>query len=231
MTKELVRPDRIVAVTFTEAAAAEMQDRIRAELTSHGRLEDALLQDHSYISTLHAFGLRILTEFAFDCSISPSPRLLNEDEEATPMRRASPATDRADEVMEDAGVFGYPYDFTNGKGAETQFRDAVLKLLAKLCAIGRLGEDPLLLPQAERLITELYGEACDAECLENTLHDAVLRLLKGFPADLTKYGDNDTAVKSLRQNLRDLKDAEKGWIFDMVVRRMSQGDVLAVQSL
>ena len=163
-----------------------MQDRIRAELTSHGRLEDALLQDHSYISTLHAFGLRILTEFAFDCSISPSPRLLNEDEEATPMRRASPATDRADEVMEDAGVFGYPYDFTNGKGAETQFRDAVLKLLAKLCAIGRLGEDPLLLPQAERLITELYGEACDAECLENTLHDAVLRLLKGFPADLTE---------------------------------------------
>ena len=210
VTQGLVRPDRIVAVTFTEAAAAEMRDRIRAELTSQGRLEEALLLEQSYISTIHAFGLRLLTEFAFDSGISPSPRLLNEDEEATLMRRALTVTDRADEVMADLGAFGYSYDFSSSKGAEALFRDAVLKLIGKLRSIGRLTEDSLLLPHAEQMITELYGETGDAEYLENILHEAVLRLLKKFPADLTgAYGGNDTAVKALRQNYRDLKQAEQ----------------------
>lgn len=210
VSEGLVRPDRIVAVTFTEAAAAEMRDRIRAELTSQGRLEDALLLEQSYISTIHAFGLRILTEFAFDCGLSPQPRLLNEDEEATLMRRALAVTDRADEVMADLAAFGYSYDHKSGKGAEALFRDAVLKLIGKLRSIGRLTEDEQLLPHAERLVTELYGSPGNAEQLENLLHEAVVRLLKQYSADLTEvYGDSDTAIKALRQNYRDLKEAEK----------------------
>ena len=41
VVKGLVAPERIVAVTFTEAAAAELRERIRAKLLSLGRLEDA----------------------------------------------------------------------------------------------------------------------------------------------------------------------------------------------
>ena len=35
----LVRPDRILAVTFTEAAAGELRDRIRFELMTAGKVE------------------------------------------------------------------------------------------------------------------------------------------------------------------------------------------------
>ena len=37
-----VKPERIVAVTFTEAAAAELKERIGAQLLELGRVEDAL---------------------------------------------------------------------------------------------------------------------------------------------------------------------------------------------
>ena len=55
----LIESNRIVAVTFTEAAASELRERIRSHLLSIGRLDDAIKLDQSYISTIHGFGLDI----------------------------------------------------------------------------------------------------------------------------------------------------------------------------
>ena len=210
-----VAPDRIVAVTFTEAAASELRERIRSELTSQKRLEDALKLEQAYITTIHGFGLRLLTEFAFDNGMSPKPRLLNEDESNILIRRALSETDRADEVMGDLIAHGYNYDFTSGKSAEELFRDAVLKLIGKLRSIGRLAEDDRLIPHAVEMISRLYGVTGDSVAMKNNLHSAVKRLLKKFPNELTdSYGKNDTAVKALRDDFRNLKLAEKGDALD-----------------
>lgn len=207
----LVAPERIVAVTFTEAAASELRERIRAELTSRGRLEDALKLEQAYITTIHSFGLRVLTEFAFDNGMSPHPRLLNEDETNILIRRALSETDRADEVMGDLTAHGYSYDFANDKGAEELFRDAVLKLIGKLRSIGKLQEDSRLIPRAVAMVTELYGTTGNAETMQTNLLAAVSRLLKKYPKELTdQYGGNATADKALRDDFRNLKLAEKG---------------------
>ena len=92
----LIAPERIVAVTFTEAAAAELRERISAKLLAMGRAEDALRLDQAYISTIHGFGLRVLTEFAFEAGSSPQPRLLNEDEKNALIRLALSRTDKAE---------------------------------------------------------------------------------------------------------------------------------------
>ena len=128
-----VAPDRIVAVTFTEAAASELRDRIRTELVREGRLDDALKLDQAYISTIHSFGLRILTEFAFDAGISPIPRLLIEDEEKILIRRALAVTDRADLVMDNLMAHGYRFDYNSQEGPEDQFRNKVLNLIKVGC--------------------------------------------------------------------------------------------------
>ena len=60
-----VQPERIVAVTFTEAAAGELRERIRVELIRSGHPEHALKLDQAIITTIHGFGLRVLTEFCF----------------------------------------------------------------------------------------------------------------------------------------------------------------------
>ena len=45
--EKLVSPDRIVAVSFTEAAAGELKERLRKELIDLGRVEDALKIDQA----------------------------------------------------------------------------------------------------------------------------------------------------------------------------------------
>ena len=72
----LVAPDRILAVTFTEAAAAELRGRIRASLLAEGMVEAALAVEQAYVSTIHGLGLRILSEHAFAACASPQPRAL-----------------------------------------------------------------------------------------------------------------------------------------------------------
>ena len=211
VTSGLVAPDRIVAVTFTEAAAAELRDRIRTELVSLGRLEDALKLEQAYISTIHGFGLRIISEFAFDAGISPAPRLLNEDEENVLIRLALATTDKADKVMGNLGAFGYRYDFNTGNGPEDQFKNNVLGLIGKLRSIGRLDEDAVIIPHAVKRIVDLYGKTKTAGHLKKVLLDAVTKLIKKFPADLSPgYEGVKSACNELKSNYRDLRRASIG---------------------
>lgn len=215
VTKGEVQPDRIVAVTFTEAAAAELRDRIRAELVNQGRLEDALKLDQAYISTIHGFGLRLLTEFAYDAGLSPAPRLLNEDEESVLIRLALAATDAADEVMGNLTAYGYAYDRNTGKGPEDQFRNAILALIGKLRSIGQLDTNSYAIPHALKKVQALYGPTGTAKHLNSLLQSAVRKLLKKFPNDLSGlFEGNKSAVQALKKDFRALKRAEKSEILE-----------------
>ena len=156
--KKLVSPQRIVAVTFTEAAASEMRDRIRRRLLELGRLEDALRLDQAYISTIHGFGLRILTEFAFDAGQSPRPRLLNEDEQDTLIRLALARTDRAETILRDLSAYGYTFDFYTQKRAADVFREHVLEIVGMLRSMGWREDTPRYNQQACAWVAERNGE-------------------------------------------------------------------------
>jgi len=203
-----IQPERIVAVTFTEAAAGELRERIRAELIRSGRPEDALKLDQAIITTIHGFGLRVLSEFCFEAGITPRPRLLSEDEEDALIRHALTATERADAVMDRLKPFGYGYDFATGKGPEDQFRDKVLAVIVLLRVIGRVAGDPLLWPYAEQHIRAGYGPTGDAGELHARLQGAVNTLRARFPQDLSVlFKDKKTVAAELRKNYRALYQA------------------------
>ena len=67
------KPQEIVAITFTEKAAAEMKERIIEELNNAKNITDRdnLLDQMSsaHISTIHAFCSRILREFPFQAKV------------------------------------------------------------------------------------------------------------------------------------------------------------------
>src|SRR4051794_11080286 len=74
---------QLAAITFTEAAAAELRDRIRSELERAAKSEPQLAGavaevDDAVISTLHAFAQRILMEHPLEARLPPTVEVLDE---------------------------------------------------------------------------------------------------------------------------------------------------------
>ena len=83
-----VRADAMLVLTFTDAAAEEMRSRIAETLYQHylntrqPRLrQQLLLLDRAYISTIHSFCKRILTEFFYLIELDPTFGILDADEQ------------------------------------------------------------------------------------------------------------------------------------------------------
>lgn len=70
--------DEVLAITFTEKAAAEIKARVKAVLRSEGMAEEALKVDAAWISTIHGMCSRILHSHAVQLGIDPSFGVLDE---------------------------------------------------------------------------------------------------------------------------------------------------------
>lgn len=206
-----VAPERIVAVTFTEAAAAELKDRIGTQLLGMGRVEDALRVEEAYVSTIHGFGLRVLTEFAFESGRSPQPRLLNEHEQNALIRLALARTDRTDAITGNLAAFGYRFDFNSKRTPEDAFRDDVLRIIELLRSVGWQEYTEVHATQAATWIERRYGPLADPGPLGRALRESVAALLGRFPASLAGlYPDNRSATDALQRDFRNLRAAIDG---------------------
>lgn len=67
--KKLAKPSEILALTFTDKAASEMEERVDI-LVPYGFIE-------TWISTFHAFGDRVLRDNAFEFGLSPDFEILS----------------------------------------------------------------------------------------------------------------------------------------------------------
>src|SRR5437879_4635837 len=84
--------DEILMVTFTEAAAAEMRQRIRARLEEESRrraaealvaellAEQLALLDTAPIGTLHSFCLQLVRLHFYELGIDPQVAVMDQDE-------------------------------------------------------------------------------------------------------------------------------------------------------
>lgn len=133
---EPVDVDRLLVVTFTEAAAAEMRERIGRALEAESaedpsdprpRQQLALL-GRSQISTLHSFCLRLIRQYFYRLDVDPAARVLSAHE-ANLM--AHEVTDALFEQLHEEGDEGFLtlVDRYGGRGDEG-VRDLVLDLHA-----------------------------------------------------------------------------------------------------
>ncbi len=205
VANDTVKPERILAVTYTEAAAAELRDRISAGLLEAGRVEEALRLSQAYISTIHSLGLRILTEFAFEAGSSPQPRLLSEDEESALITRALERTDKADHIAAHLDAYGYAFDVGSGATAEQIFRRDLLRVVNMLRSTGTasLERTRELVKWAEWQLTEEYGEAVPESGQTGKLRLRIRQLLDEYPNSLDEqFGTSQTAVNQFRANFQ-----------------------------
>ena len=66
--KKLAKPSEILALTFTEKSAGEMEERVDV-LVPYGYID-------TWIATFHAFGNRVLQENAIDLGLPPDFRVM-----------------------------------------------------------------------------------------------------------------------------------------------------------
>jgi len=69
---------RILAITFTEKAAAELKQRVRARFDALGDLERARATEGAWISTIHSFCARLLRTHALAAGLDPRFAVLDE---------------------------------------------------------------------------------------------------------------------------------------------------------
>ena len=83
-----VAPARILAITFTERAAAELRRRVRERLVAEGRRDGAGEAAASFISTFHGFAGRLLRSHPLLAGLVPGFTVLDDGETAALRERA-----------------------------------------------------------------------------------------------------------------------------------------------
>ena len=68
---ESIRPEGVVAITYTVKGANELESRIRTSLLEKGRTDLAARVRDGYMGTIHSVCQRLLREFALEAGLSP----------------------------------------------------------------------------------------------------------------------------------------------------------------
>lgn len=200
--RKVVRPERILAVTFTEAAAGELRERIRAGLLADGLVAEAMAVERAYVSTIHGLGLRLLTEHALAAGASLQPRHLGDAERDLLIRQALAHARSLDPIKAEPERFGYQANWQKGETVEDSLRGRVLSMIDLLRALGDKGRDPGLIAPALTRLDTIYGEVLTKPAAaRDALVFAVRAMLASFPeggmATVTAKGPRDTLEKNL----------------------------------
>jgi ATP-dependent exoDNAse (exonuclease V) beta subunit len=210
VVKEKVRPQAVLATTFTNKAAAELQERVRIRLLEAGRTLDAQQLTAARIGTVNSICGRLVGDFAFDLGFSPELRVLDEEQAQLAMKRSISSVIAPEEETELAELSERLVDF--------DWQAAIDKVVV-LARYNAIAPDQLK-ASAQRSYAEfgkLFGNPVQTAA---ALDAALLKALTGFiqgvktNGDATKTTQNalERAGQAQRQLQRGQAPAWKDWV-------------------
>ncbi|MDR3241904.1 MAG: helicase-exonuclease AddAB subunit AddA [Lactobacillaceae bacterium] len=211
--------DEFLIVTFTEAAAAEMRERLENEIRKATVNEEGAQRQHllrqlrliklANISTLHAFAMRLIEQYHYAIDLDPQFRLSDTAEQKLTMMQIF------DEVLEqqyndDEGEFTtFAKQFIDKNGGDTPLQTAVFKLFD--FAMARPDTDEWLAQLGSKY--ESTGDFAESKAY---LEELVPQLRQQLTAlidqhrqviDLVPAADDDVS----KNRLKDLEDEVQGY--------------------
>jgi DNA helicase-2/ATP-dependent DNA helicase PcrA len=108
ISSKKAKPEEILALTFTEKAALEMEERVDI-LLPYGYAD-------VWISTFHSFGDRVLREHALELGLTPDFRVLSQPEQA---------------IFFKEHLFDFPLSYYRPLGNPTKHIEAILRVISR----------------------------------------------------------------------------------------------------
>ncbi len=136
-----VRPEGIVATTFTSLAAAELRERVAERLLEKGLRKAAHRLPNALIGTVHGLGVKLLNRFAYEAGIPPRVNIMAEEDKQHFFNQALSNIldpDRAD-AMDALAESLAQLHFSSGK----TFWRAQVKNLCDLARVNKLDRQAL----------------------------------------------------------------------------------------
>jgi ATP-dependent helicase/nuclease subunit A len=201
-----VRPDGIVAATFTRQAAAELIERARSRLLASGRGREAHQLLAARIGTVNSVCGTLVADYAFELGLSPRLRVLDEGAAEIEQKHALAAVVPPD-------LAGELYRFTWIFDQALDWHFEVRKLIEGARANG-LGVAELR-ASADRSVETMSAclgpAAADGDAIDRALLAAIDTALASIDTAHDETKGTATYVDCLRKARRDLERGRLRW--------------------
>ncbi len=200
-----IAPGRILAITFTERAAGELAERVRARLIALGETAAAGAMDEAYVGTFHGFCARVLRAHARESGRAQELQVLDEGLAARSRRQAF-ADALGEFVGGERGERGEAVDLIAAYTAD-RARATVLGVYAELRSRGQ--RSPRLpVPRPEHAAARQLELSSEGERrAQRALDEQGARAVALWNELLERFGERYEAIKQARGGL-DFDDLE-----------------------
>lgn len=205
-----VRPQGIIAATFTKAAAAELEERVRRKLLAEKLFAETKGLEESLIGTVHSICQRLIGRFAFEAGLSPRVEVLDELAVHAVLGESVEGVCALADVRRMEGLSRRLNQF-DSRTRQSRWKAQVNAVIKR--AVENAIPPEELPAMAERSITELaaYLPAQTADDLDALLKNALSAAESGV--DRTVDGTKVTAgaLDQVKQAARELASGHLSW--------------------
>ncbi len=225
LIKEGVKAQGIIATTFTQKAAAELQERVSTELIAEGLFDQAAELPNALIGTVHSLGVKLLQRFAYEAGVSPDIQIMPDTDQQVIFNQ-SLATVLTENRVNQIGNLGIKLGFYQGM-QDFDWRKDVKKIID----IARSNDfSTAVLEQSKQLSFKTMAsflpepDAAFGKNAAEDLHALILDTLSAMEAIEDSTKTTLAVKKQLNEIIRELKySPDIPWIHWAKLSRLNPG--------